>query len=893
MSTHNIPDFPPPAYKPYDQNSTDDDRVLTTSENFDHSTKINNNSDNLIYSKEITVHRKTKNIERVNSQKQLVRGDSVKKLKQLDKLESTNVYGSKQSATNDILSMYSENFAPHKTVPARKLDAVTRVNSQRKLVRGDSDRKLRQLDKPGPVKDYDSENITLHKNVSTKKIDAISRVNSQRKLVKGDSIRRLQQFDNFDSENNHNSNVVERQPTTDYVLNSEDVTLHRNASARKLDAITRVNSQRKLERGYSTRKLQQLDKYGPENDYDSNFTSDPNDILNSEEIILNRNASIKKLEAVTRVNSQRKLERAYYTRKLQQLDKYGSESDYDSNFTTDPNDILNYEEIILNRNASIRKLEAVTRANSQRKFANIDSVNELQFPGQNRPLSFYDSNVTARQPFTIYDQFQSWLINDGAKKLFFGLWIFLHILVFFMAFLNYLLNDDLENARKTFGLPYVIARSAALVLHIDAAMILFPVCRNLITLLRATPLNGIIPFDNNLDFHQIIGWSILFFTIVHVVSHWINFYELSKELNGGIGMWFRLNFTTGPGATGYVMLICLIIMVATSIESKRRRHFNRFWYLHHLFIPFFGAWSFHGAFCMIKPDRPPYCNDIAVFWKYWIASGVIYTGERILREIRARQKTFISKVIMHPSRVVEIQIKRENIVTKAGQYIFLCCPEVSPWEWHPFTLTSAPEEDYISIHIRVVGDFTEALAKKLGCDFEEEKFSKKNRDCIKSQIEGIDISAFKKSLPRIMVDGPFGSASEDVFKFEIAILVGAGIGVTPFASVLKTIEEQDIEQFIEIRTYLTGRLRDSEVRNIYTNDGGIKDAVTGLRSPTHYGRPVWDKIFSEMRDQNPATDIGVFFCGPKPIGKQLQEKCNSWSQSFEDGTRFFYGKENF
>ncbi|CAG8568609.1 3572_t:CDS:2 [Dentiscutata heterogama] len=865
MNTYNIPDFPPPAYN---QNSTDDDRILTTSENFEYSAKIDNNSDNLIYSEEITIHRKTKSIERVNSQKQLVRGDSVKKLKQLDKLESTNVYGSKQSATayDDIVSMYSENFAPHKTVSARRLDAVTRVNSQRKLVRGDSDRKLRQLDKPGPVKDYDSENITLHRYGSTKKIDAISRVNSQRKLVRGDSIRKLQQFDNLDSENDYNSSVVERQPTTDYVLNSEEVILHRNASASYLEAVTRVNSQRKLERGYSTRKLQQLDIYDPENDYDSSFTTDPNDILNS-------------------------------------------------------------EEIILNRIASIRKLEAVTRANSQRKLANIDSVNELQLSGQNRPLSVYDSNVTARQQSIIYEQFQSWLINDGAKKLFFGVWIFLHILVFFMAFLNYLFNDDLENARQTFGLTYVIARSSALVLHIDVAMILFPVCRNLITLLRATPLNGIIPFDNHLEFHQIIGWSILFFTIVHVVSHWINFYELSKASNGGIGMWFQLNFASGPGATGYVMLICLIIMVVTAMESKRRRHFNRFWYLHHLFIPFFGAWSFHGAFCMIKPDRPPYCNDIAVFWKYWIASGVIYIGERILREIRARQKTFISKVIMHPSRVVEVQIKKENIVTKAGQYIFLCCPEVSPWEWHPFTLTSAPEEDYISVHIRVVGDFTEALAKKLGCDFEEENFSKKNRDCIKSQIEGIDISALKKNLPRIMVDGPFGSASEDVFKFEIAVLVGAGIGVTPFASVLKSIksttqqnlpcfekhisfgfavtslewfhslllaiEEQDIKQFIEIRTYLTGRLRDSEVRNIYTNDGGLKDTVTGLRSPTHYGRPVWDKIFSEMRDQYPATDIGVFFCGPKPIGKQLQEKCNLWSQGFEDGTRFFYGKENF
>lgn len=37
------------------------------------------------------------------------------------------------------------------------------------------------------------------------------------------------------------------------------------------------------------------------------------------------------------------------------------------------------------------------------------------------------------------------------------------------------------------------------------------------------------------------------------------------------------------------------------------------------------------------------------------------------------------------------------------------------------------------------------------------------------------------------MDGPFGTASEDVFDYEVSMLVGAGIGVTPFASILKSI----------------------------------------------------------------------------------------------------------
>src|SRR5689334_6067042 len=98
------------------------------------------------------------------------------------------------------------------------------------------------------------------------------------------------------------------------------------------------------------------------------------------------------------------------------------------------------------------------------------------------------------------------------------------------------------------------------------------------------------------------------------------------------------------------------------------------------------------------------------------------------------------------------------------------------------------------------------------------------------------------TLPRVLLDGPYDSPSEDAFNYEIAVLVGAGIGVTPFASVLKHIwysvmqptkiitlrkvyffwvcrdrdafewfqdllialEEQNLSDFLEIRSYLTG-----------------------------------------------------------------------------------------
>jgi NADPH oxidase 2 len=244
------------------------------------------------------------------------------------------------------------------------------------------------------------------------------------------------------------------------------------------------------------------------------------------------------------------------------------------------------------------------------------------------------------------------------------------------------------------------------------------------------------------------------------------------------------NLVTGPGWSGYVMLIALCWMVWTAVEKQRRANFERFWYSHHLFIIFFVFWSIHGEFCMIPQDFAPFCSGTGVFWEYWMYGGFLYLAERFAREVRGRHKTFVSKVIQHPSNVCEIQVKKEHTTTRAGQYIFLCCPEVSVWQYHPFTLTSAPEEDYISVHVRMVGDFTRQLGKTLGCvDGKGDKGS---------EVKGVskdsnDDPALRRILPRVYIDGPFGSASEDVFKFEIAVLVGAGIGVTPFASILKSI----------------------------------------------------------------------------------------------------------
>lgn len=183
--------------------------------------------------------------------------------------------------------------------------------------------------------------------------------------------------------------------------------------------------------------------------------------------------------------------------------------------------------------------------------------------------------------------------------------------------------------------------------------------------------------DLQLDPYDRLISSLKITDMLDTIAHWNNFLQLSRSAKLGLKGWFLANFTTGPGITGYLMLISLMAIVFTALEKPRRRNFERFWYTHHLFLLFFILWQFHGAFCMIPNDRAPFCSKNAVFYRYWLFGALIYLTERLLREFRGRQTTYISKVIQHPSRVCEIQIKKEHCISKAGQYIFLCCPEIS------------------------------------------------------------------------------------------------------------------------------------------------------------------------------------------------------------------------
>lgn len=63
-----------------------------------------------------------------------------------------------------------------------------------------------------------------------------------------------------------------------------------------------------------------------------------------------------------------------------------------------------------------------------------------------------------------------------------------------------------------------------------------------------------------------------------------------------------------------------------------------------------------------------------------------------------------------PTGVTHLQFQRpQDFDYKSGQWVRIACVGLGTTEYHPFTLTSAPHDDTLSLHIRAVGPWTTRL----------------------------------------------------------------------------------------------------------------------------------------------------------------------------------------
>ncbi|XP_046524720.1 NADPH oxidase 3 [Equus quagga] len=564
-----------------------------------------------------------------------------------------------------------------------------------------------------------------------------------------------------------------------------------------------------------------------------------------------------------------------------------------------------------------------------------------------------------------------WIFNESLSIILVISWLGVNLYLFIDTFCWYEEEESFLYTRVILGSTLAWARASAVCLNFNCMLILLPISRNLISFIRGTSICCRGPWrrqlDKNLKFHKLVAYGIAVNATIHIVAHLCNLERYhssqSAEAEGLLVALSKLGdapnesylnpirtfhtntttelLTTIAGITGLMISLALILIMTSSTEFIRQVSYELFWYTHHVFIIFFISLAIHGAGRIVRGQTPEsvllhnatFCRDrhaewrpatrcpVPQFsgkepsaWKWVLGPVVLYACERIIRFWRFQQEVVITKVVSHPSGVLELHMKKRNFKMAPGQYVLIQCPSISSLEWHPFTLTSAPQDDFFSVHIRAAGDWTEALCKAFGAEGQ----------------------ALKEPwrLPRLAVDGPFGATLTDVFHYPVSVCIAAGIGATPFASLLKSLwykcyeshtqlklskvyfywicrdptafewfadlllsletcmSERGKTRFLSYHIFLTG-WDENQAVHIALHWDENTDVVTGLKQKTFYGRPNWNNEFRQIAYNHPSSNIGVFFCGPKTLSKTLQGMCRLYSSADPRGVHFYYNKESF
>lgn len=513
-------------------------------------------------------------------------------------------------------------------------------------------------------------------------------------------------------------------------------------------------------------------------------------------------------------------------------------------------------------------------------------------PRQREIFKAIESAAHPQQPERRWGHY---LQNNWAMLLFLALYVGINVFLFVSAAMTHAAQGD--------NVFVQIARGCGAMLNFNGALILVPMMRHLLTWLRKSPVNNLVPIDKSIEFHKLIGQVMFAAAIVHTVAHLINYATLDNPYLANL-------FATRAGLTGLPLLIVFgVIWWTSQTRIRMNGHFRLFYLAHMGYALWLALLLFHGPH----------------FWQWaWVAI-LGFAVERIWRFLRAQEPAHIVNVRLWPNKVLGLELERpEDFDYRPGDYVYVRCPEISRYEWHPFTISSAPEDKQtLTIDIRSVGSWTGAIYRR---------FERKREAHLAANDNGNSNGAGESDEVRLplYLDGPYGTPSTHIFESEAAILVGAGIGATPFASILKSIahrkrrgdvnlnlkkvyfywvnreqrafewfvdvlskiEAEDTEGFIDINVYLTCVQKESDMKSrtlfiamdLLHAESQV-DLITGLQTRTGRGRPDWDKIFQAIADEHDPVKPDVYFCGPPGLSKILKQT----AEKFEFG----YRKENF
>lgn len=191
-----------------------------------------------------------------------------------------------------------------------------------------------------------------------------------------------------------------------------------------------------------------------------------------------------------------------------------------------------------------------------------------------------------------------------------------------------------------------------------------------------------LPFERALWYHKLSGRIALLNGVLHtIVAH--------QEAIEKAMLPFLFVDEMNASGTGLAMICAGVIL--TSFPCVRRRAFEFFYYAHIVFVTLMTLCAFYHTGILIPILA-------SLFW------GMdLFMRKIVMATCRYPRKARIRIV---SDTVVELNFPKTKCFDyNAGQHLSIAVPELSIFEWHPFSIATCPREKNVTILIRVAGDW--------------------------------------------------------------------------------------------------------------------------------------------------------------------------------------------
>ena len=368
-----------------------------------------------------------------------------------------------------------------------------------------------------------------------------------------------------------------------------------------------------------------------------------------------------------------------------------------------------------------------------------------------------------------------------------------------------MLDSGVVDERHTLTQWLTAAKAFGWLIDLNVALLILPVSRRLIRVLyhwstymgggRFTkwviqPLVRALPLDCHLTFHRLVALVVVLASIGHTTAHFVQFAlrpDLSQQLVGGL--W--------PYISGVLLCLLLLLICTGAVRRIQRANWSIFQRTHSLYLVLLVLVLTHGK-GGVGPN----------FWKFLLFPAAVFLVDKLLQFIQTQREVLLLSVRTN-GNVIVLEFDRVGALSgfhHAGDYYLLNCPTLSQ-QWHAFTISSAPSDQTVTMHIQThgTGSFTTQLRDwlmmcsdpvvsldgtttqhntEVASDVSLRNFSQ--RDVRTGQvIPGRSMGPDHKALLR--VDGPYSTPSRNFDSAAVVHMVAGGIGITPALSAMQEI----------------------------------------------------------------------------------------------------------